>query len=437
MRRASRASGDKSLLGAVFLLAVVGLFVVVFLHLPAKLTAPGGHRLTAVFADAQTLATGDPVRLHGVQVGTVTGIDLDRGGRSATVSMSVSDDALPLYADARATVRWRSLFGAAFVIDLDRGTPALGPLRGGALDRRHTATQVLLEDLTTAMAGRAREGTRAVLREFPRVLADREVPRNALQAMADTAPPIREGMRAVQGQRRKDLGRLVANSARTVRALDAPSEEMNALVSGAATTFATTARRRADISRALVDAADTLPRVRRTARRLDGTLRRADPLLASLDQAAPELVPTAARLDPTLAAARGLLSDARPLLSELRPAVASLASASRTGAPVLAELRPILSRLDQRILPGLAERSAESNRTGYQMIGPGMAGLLGSFSTFDNNNNFLRFTANFSEKSVDTAPCRSAFTDPKPAELVTCEALVTMIRRFFQPGSGG
>jgi hypothetical protein len=210
---------------------------------------------------------------------------------------------------------------------------------------------------------------------------------------------------------------------------------MTALVAGGATTLATTARRRADISRALTDAAATLPRVRRTAARLDGTLRKADPLLDRIDEAAPQLTPVAASLRPTLTDARALLDDTQPLLRELRPAVSSLASTAKTGAPVLADLTPIVKRVDEQILPGLAERLPDSQRRGYEMVGAGVAGLLGAFSTFDSNNGFLRFTANFSENSIDTLPCRTVFADPRPGQIVTCEALVALIKRVFTSGS--
>jgi phospholipid/cholesterol/gamma-HCH transport system substrate-binding protein len=430
----ARMRGDKAVLGVVGLLAAAGLFAIVLAHVPTRLTAPGGHTVTAVFSDTQTLAEGDPVRVRGVPVGEVKRIALDPGGRTSTVRMSVSGDALPLYADARATARWRSLFGAAFVVDLDPGTPAAGRLDANRIPRPRTDTQVLLEDVTSAVVrGRAGTGLRTTLRELPRALEDRAAPRRALRALSDTAPPLRAGFGALRGERRGDLAALVANTARTVRGLQAPTGRLEALVSGAARTVGATAHRREDVRRSLRTAAASFPRVRSTADRLLTTLRLADPLIDRLQHSAAPLAPTSVRLRRTLISADGLLDDAEPLVHRLRPAVSSLRSAARTGAPVLADLRPSVDRVAEQILPGLARRSPESRRTTYEIMGPAFAGMTGAFASFDANNNFIRFTASFSETSLESAPCSTAFTDPRPGEVVTCEALVAALRRIFAP----
>jgi ABC-type transporter Mla subunit MlaD len=193
------------------------------------------------------------------------------------------------------------------------------------------------------------------------------------------------------------------------------------------------------VRRTISTAAAALPRVRRTADRLGTTLRLADPLIDRLQDSAGPLAPAAVRLRRTLTAADRLLDDADPLVRELRPAVSSLRSAARTGAPLLTAVRPSVTRVADRILPGLATRSPESRRTTYEIIGPAFAGMTGAFAGFDANNNFIRFTASFSESSIESAPCTTAITDPRPGALVTCEALVTALRRFLAPprASGG
>jgi phospholipid/cholesterol/gamma-HCH transport system substrate-binding protein len=400
----ARPQRDKSVLGFVVLLSAFLALAMVFMHIPARLTAPGGHTVTAVFADAQTLAKSDPVRMHGVQIGTVKKITLDAGARTATVEMSVADDALPLYADARAAIRERSLFGAAFYIDLDRGTSAAGELR-------------------------------AMLRELPATLEDPAAPAAAFRIMSTTAPPLRRGLRAIQGERPNDLRALVANTSRTVRALDTPTASIRDVIQGAATTLRTTARRRQDIGQTIAISAEMLPRVHRTADRLRTTLGLADPLLDRLRDSTGGLEPTAARLQRTLTDADRLLSDATPLLRSLPPALRSLGSAARTGAPWLRTIRPSVNRLAGSILPGLARKSPETGLSTYMMIGPAMAGVTGAFASFDANNNFLRFTGSISEASFNTAPCRTAFSDPTSTQLVTCETLFTALGNVLNPAA--
>jgi phospholipid/cholesterol/gamma-HCH transport system substrate-binding protein len=425
---------DKSALGLIVLAVAVVALAAVFMHVPTRLTAPGGQTVTAVFADAQTLAKSDPVRMHGVQVGTVKNISLDPGSRSATVEMSISKDALPLYADARAALRWRSLFGAAFYVDLSRGTPAAGELHGQTLAVRRTLDQNRLEDVTSAMVQRqAGVGMRSTLSELPAALRDPAVPSAAFGAMSDTAAPLRRGLRAIQGRRPRDLRELLSNTSGTVQALDTPTDEMQLLVQGAAATVRTTAERREDIARTISVAARMLPRVHATADRLRTTLDLADPLLDRLRDSTGELEPTAARLQGTLTDADRLLADASPLLRSLPPALRSLGSAGRSGAPWLRAITPSVKRAAREILPGFAKKAPDTGLSTVMMIGPAMAGVTGAFASFDANNNFLRFTGSISEASFNSAPCRTAFSDPTATQIATCATLFTALSKVLDP----
>jgi hypothetical protein len=59
--------------------------------------------------------------------------------------------------------------------------------------------------------------------------------------------------------------------------------------------------------------------------------------------------------------------------------------------------------------------------------------MTGAFASFDANNNFIRFTASLSETSFESAPCSTTFTDPRPGEVVTCDALTSALRRLLDP----
>jgi hypothetical protein len=220
-----------------------------------------------------------------------------------------------------------------------------------------------------------------------------------------------------------------------VRALDTPTDPMRDVIQGAATTLRTTASRRQDIGQTIAISAEMLPRVHRTADRLRTTLGLADPLLDRLRDSTGALEPTAARLQRTLTDADRLLGEATPLLRSLPPALRSLGSAARTGAPWLRTIRPSVNRLAGSILPGLAKKSPETGLSTYMMIGPAMAGVTGAFASFDANNNFLRFTGSISEASFNTAPCRTAFSDPTATQLVTCETLFTALGNVLTPAA--
>ncbi len=74
----------------------------------------GNYELTAQFRSAEGVVVGSDVRLAGVKVGSVTGIQLDPKTYLATTTFSVSEDvAIP--DDSEAGIATEGLLGGAFV----------------------------------------------------------------------------------------------------------------------------------------------------------------------------------------------------------------------------------------------------------------------------------------------------------------------------------
>lgn len=421
--RSSRV--DKPMVVGVIAVTVLTLLVVlVFSQTLTRLLAPGGETVRAVFSSTGQLAAGDAVRVDGVTVGEVKRVTLDRGGRSSTVEMEVLEDGQPLYADATAAVRWRTLLGGNFAIEIERGRPRAGELGERAIPLQRTTNQVELDEILTALRGEPQAGLKTMLDEVPKALRDTERPGAALHALAEAAPSLRAGVAAARGRYEGDVRRLVDTAARAVRALSAPTDPLRDVVAGAAVTMRVTAARRTELGDTVRLASRVLPRTRATLQELDATLELADPLLAELRRAAPDVAPAVAALRPTLIDADRLLRHARPVLRALRPAAEALRVAARDGLPVIDGLAPSLKRLDETILPKLNERDAVSKRTTYEMIGPTIAALGGAMAAFDAEANFFRFPASLRESTLDTAACRAVLTDPERDTLATCDSLV-------------
>jgi phospholipid/cholesterol/gamma-HCH transport system substrate-binding protein len=424
---------SRSTLGLAVVLAATAAFAVVFANLPSKWLGPSGETVKAVFADAQQIHPGDPVRVGGVDAGRVSGLTLNNGGRSATVSMVIYHEAQPVYANARAWIAWRSLLGANFVVDLNRGDPAAGALRPSTIPITQTSSQVLLEDLTNTLRTAASAGLRSTLREIPRALTDPTAPARLLSAVAQNSGSLAAGLGAVRGNRPADLQALVSAAARTTHALAESPPALRELVQGAAATLQTTALHAADL-RAIIDRTAAIsPSVVLTLLQTDQTLRQVNPLVAQLTTAAPEVPASVSALRGTATRAASLLDRAHPLVRSLRPAVASLASAATNGLPVVNGLLPSLGRLNDRILPDLAQVSPETKHTTYQMIGPTFTGLEGALAFFDGENNFVRFPASVSEQSIDTAPCRTYITNATRGaqQLIDCKALIDLMAKLL------
>lgn len=428
-----RSLDRRSLLGLATL--VIGTLLVV-LGLGGTLRGlfenPDTRTAKAVFSSAQQLRAGDPVRIDGVEAGAVKDIALDAGADRTTVTMDVDRSAGDLFSDARATVRWRTVLGGSFYVDLERGTPAAGGLKPAGIPLERTNTQVELDEFTSVVKGGARKGLQTLPGELATALRNPAEPKRLLREVADVSPDAAVALRALRGRvPERDLRALVANTARTMDVLDRPREELRAVVAGAGATLATTANRRAEIRSTVNRAPAVMRNTQATLERLTTTLDGVDPLLARLRAPAGQVAATVARLRPTVVEAAALLDRARPLLRALRPAASSLQRAAAAGLPLLTGLEPSLARLDDAILPMLSEKDPATTKTTAVMIGGTFAGLAsGAGGQMDALGHFIRFPATAGNSSV-YSPCQSYLTNPDKKELVACQTLEQAMKTYL------
>jgi len=422
------------LIGAAVVGGLLLACVVVFSGMLERATREGGREVTATFRTTARLAKGSPVRVRGVDAGRVSDLTYDAQRHLAVAKLTVFDDVGPVYANARAEVRWRTVLGGNYAINLDPGTPASGALPGGVIDERHTGSQVEVDELLTALQRDPRTGLKTLLTEVPPALRDRDGLANALDALGDTAPKLETALSAVRGQQDADLRRLIRSTSATVAGLDTTRRTVRDVVEGGAATFATTGGRAAEIQASLDRLGADQPAIRRTLRALRGTLAQTDPLISSLDRAAPAVAPTVAGLRPLLRDTDTVLSRAQPLVRSLRPATRALATAARVGTPVLDELLPILDRVNATILPDLAKKDQVTGRSTYAMIGPTLSSVTAAASMFDSVSHIVTLSGGGGERSLDTLPCSTYFTDPTAAQLATCEDIGGYLARLLGGG---
>lgn len=417
-------SRDTAVIGMV----VIGLITVVVVAINSGWLAsqfrPGGRTLEAQFADTAQLRANDPVRIDGVTIGRVDDIELDDGGRSATVTMTIEDRAYPIHADARAAIRFRTLLGGNFAVTLERGTRGAGPIGSRPIPLARTSKQVEIEGLIGFARDDAKRGTKQLLVELPRALQDPTVLATASGQLRRSSPGVAKAVSAVRGRRERDIPPIIAATESTVRALDTPSDDLRTVVEGAAVTLATTARREADLRTVLDRGGAIQPRVRSTLARLSSTLDLAEPLVNRLRTPAGDIAPTLKELQPTLIEADRLLTAARPLVRDLRPAVRSLAAASRSGRRFVADVEPGLGRIANRTLPDLAKVDEVTKLATYEAVGPTIASLNASASTFDGRGHLFRFPALGGQRAVASfLPCTTWFFDPTSDQAITCQSL--------------
>jgi virulence factor Mce-like protein len=426
-----RVVGLLTLVASAVLVAVVvsGIFRVPF--------RDATREVHVEFDRAPQLRTGDQVRIDGNIDGRVAKLETRADGTGVLATLDVEEKAGPIYADARAQLRVKTLLAGAFYVDIDRGTRAAGELGDRRIPAERTALQVEIEDLTDVFRGPALRGLTTMPPELAEGFEDARAPARALGALADVAPDTEVALRALRGTvPGRDLPGLVRHTARTVRALDAPRDELRTLVSGAAATLDVTDRRSQELRTILDEGPATARQVRTTLARLDRTLGVADDLVGRLEAPVADVAPTLRRLRPTLVSASRLLDRATPLVRALRPAASSLAGAARAGAPVVEALKPSLARLDGDILPALAEKDPVTTKSTSVMIGGFAAGFGGSASQVDGNGHFIRFPASVGSSSVHL-PCQSNVIEPDAGKLLACQTLQSALQSYlgYIPGA--
>jgi phospholipid/cholesterol/gamma-HCH transport system substrate-binding protein len=134
-------------------LAVLGGMVLAAFHVEDLPLIGGGDRYTAAFRDASGLAPGNEVRVAGVKVGTVDGVDLARDTAQSYVRVTfrLTDGDVRLGDDTEATIRIKTVLGQKFLALEPAGTGRLRP--GAQIPLNHTASPLDVVQAVNGLAG--------------------------------------------------------------------------------------------------------------------------------------------------------------------------------------------------------------------------------------------------------------------------------------------
>jgi phospholipid/cholesterol/gamma-HCH transport system substrate-binding protein len=414
---------------AAGLLAAVLILAVCYLVFGGSVPFTGSsYELGATFTVQTELHLGSPVRIAGVDVGTVTGIHRVAPGSSAAVAtMSIASNGLPIHADATADIRPRLFLEGNFYVDLHPGTPQAPVLGSGAtLPAAQTSGPVQLDRVLSSLNSQSRTDLQTVLQGLGQTLNGR--PTAAQDVGQD--PSVR-GLTAGQalnlslryaagafkastivnsallGEQPHDLSGVVAGNQRIVAALASQGGRLADLVTTFNATMGTLASRQADLQRTIA----LLPPLLRTT---DSALGPLEASFAPTEQFARELIPDMRQLAPTIAVGLPWLAQAQPLLSstELGGLLRSLTPAVQGTAATVTDTRSLLTGTGalarcfvRTIIPTGNERVQDPPLTTglqlYQELFGSAVGLAGISQNFDGNGRYIRAaTAGGSDRVV-------------------------------------
>lgn len=229
----------------------------------------------AEFEDVRGLVVNDAVKVAGVAVGKVTGIDVERG--NAVVSFEVDDD-LRLGHDTTVEVRWRNSIGLRYLYLHPGGDGALPPGHRFALQQTSSPVDLnlLLERVTPVMRALDPETANIVVRELATALSGNE---QEVRELVSDAGELFDTL----GSRSEAAGRVIRNGAELMEAYAGREEELRDVLSSFADLSESVAARNDVLLRAIDELADVESELARLLEENDPELRT---LIDELDQAA-------------------------------------------------------------------------------------------------------------------------------------------------------
>lgn len=425
-----RTRGSRSLPNyAVGLIMVVVLAIASYVAFTKEVPWGGGNEYKVVFNSAQNLRPNSPVRIAGVEVGTITNVepintdsddDLDAAGPAgALVTMEINDEGMPLKEDALFKLRPRLFLEGNLFLDLQPGSPSSPAVDAGyTFPPAQTSNTVQLDQILTAsFQADARRNLQIFLDQFGEALID-EGGARSLRALNAASPDAfkftSQVNQALLGENPRDLSNLIVNLDRVINGLNANEAALQGLVTNLRVTTGSFAAQDEQLALAIEE--------------IPGLLDAADPAFASLNEAFPplrafarEALPGVESSEETLIAATPLLRqlrelstprELRGLVADLRPTVPNLARLTRTTIPFLEQGRALASCFNNTILPFANDRvdggAAYNSQHGpegrvFEETGYGLAGISGESRSGDANGQYIRVIGGGGANTVETS----------------------------------
>jgi ABC-type transporter Mla subunit MlaD len=411
--------------GIIFIAVLV---IAVYFGFTKRIPFKHGFRLKAEFATAVNIHAKSPVRIAGIDVGTVSSIQ--RQGNVGLVSMEIEQKGLPIHTDATLKIRPRIFLEGNWFVELQPGSPSAKTVSSGyTIPVTQTADPVQLDQVLDAL----NTDTRANLQNFligygdaltrkPNAAENAEQDPivhglNAAQALNQAyhrGPSALRGSaivsQAIGGTEQHDLSELIAAISKTTSALNVHEQQLSEWVPNFNAFFSAFAAQ--------------APSLSATIARLPGALHNANRALVSLNAAFPSirsfstaLVPGVEQTPATITAALPWIEQAQASLapSELGGVAQGLVQAAPTIAKLLGEQPPFFKQTDQFsqclskvFLPAgnakLQDGASTSGVEAYKEFWYALTGLAGLGQSFDGNGTVSHFLIGNSGQTVRSAP---------------------------------
>lgn len=412
-RRRSHRSPRSWKRGAAFAaIAAIAIALATYAAFVKRLPFSGQFTIHGVFASANELEPGNPVRISGIDIGSVTGVTAGPHNTAVVTMRLTKHDGL--HSDATLSILPRLILEGNFYVNVTTGSPSAPPLRSGdTVPIARTSTPVQVDQVLDVLDLPTRSSLTQTLHTFANGLGagshtgpGYEALQRAVRGFDGALGNVTLASEALRGTQPGDLHRAVDSTGALTSQLAASPPALAALV--------------AQFDRFAGALASGDGALAASIRGLDQVLTTAPPALSSLKQTLPVLTGFARRLQPALLAAPPALSAGNRLLAQVRqvvqppelpalmqrliPVVGTLPALEPPLARAFDLFAPVSQCVSTHIIPALDEvvpdGQLSTGRPAWQDLLHMAAALTGTSPGFDGNGGTLRISLAESQQAL-------------------------------------
>ena len=320
------------------------------------------YYVRAIFDNAANLVDGEDVKIAGVPVGVVSGLEVTDDKKAAVTLRIDNEDFIPWKSDASCVIRPQGLIGEKFVECEPGSTSAqsLEQIDSGdgdgerLLPLANTSSPVDIDLLNDILRLPYRERFAILLSEFGTGLAGRGDELNEVIHRANPALRETDKLLAVLAKQNRTLANLARDSDEALGPLARERSKVSDWIVQANATGEASAERRGDISRGINRLPEFLRKLKPLMVDLDELAVQGTPLLRDLGAAAPKMDDVIKGLGTVSEAGResfpslgDALERGRPALLRARPLIQDLRKLGREAAPATKNLDLLTASLQE------------------------------------------------------------------------------------------
>ncbi|MCZ4494667.1 MAG: hypothetical protein JWP53_3598 [Conexibacter sp.] len=378
---------------AIGVAAVAALAVLVVLGTGAGNDHKGEYKVRAIFSNAFTVIPGEDVKISGVRVGSISGLDVTPDNKAAVILNITEPGFKDFRKDATCTIRPQSLIGERYVectptqprAQGDAPAPELAKIDKGAgqgqylLPDSQTIKPVDLDLVGNIMRLPYRERLSIIINELGTGLAaNGDTLRRAVKE-ANPALQQTDRVLAILAAQNQTLADLAKNGDAVLAPLARDKAKVADFVVKANTTAQATAERRTALEANLAKLPGFLKQLKPTMERLGGLSDQLTPVLTDLNAAAPQINTFIKQLGPFSQAGTPALTSlgdsavvGDQALLKSKPIVGDLGTFAKDARPTVGNLEKLLTSLKdtggiERLMDFLYFSAASTN--GYDSLG--------------------------------------------------------------------